>query len=414
MLFGTKPGALMESPPKRNRPPSIVIGITHPQTCLVLPARLRALKAAGFRVVLLCSPGAWLDRIAREEGVEIVPIPIRRKMAPLADMVSLIRLCQVLHRLQPDMTEFSTPKAGLLGCLAARLCNVPVRVYMLRGLRLETLTGLKRRILLAAERLAATCAHYVICNSESLQAEASLLHVAPLEKLRLMGSGSSNGVDIERFSPGPEWMRKVLGIPFGVPVIGFVGRVTRDKGVPELIEAFEAILKQIPDARLLVVGWFDQSEDAVSADLRRKIESHPRIVHTGYVADTAPYYRAMDVMVLPTWREGFPNVILEAAATGIPVVTTVATGSRDAVLPEVTGLLIPAGYPAAITESVLRLLRNPDERFRMGRAARDWVLERFVNRRVLGLTVTFYRNLIKAAEDQPAIAFPTDAAAVAD
>jgi glycosyltransferase involved in cell wall biosynthesis len=415
MQSGTNPGLAGESPRKRNRPPSIVVGVTHPQTCLVLPARLRALKAAGFHVVLLCSPGALLDRIAREEDVETVTIPIRREMAPLADVVSLIRLCRILHRLQPDMAEFSTPKAGLLGCLAARLCNIPVRVYMLRGLRLETLTGLKRRILLAAERMAGSCAHYVVCNSGSLQAKASFLQVAPPAKLRLLGSGSSNGVDIERFSPGPERMRKVLGIPCDAPVVGFVGRITRDKGVPELIEAFEAILREIPDARLLVVGWFDQSEDAVSADLRRKIESHPSIVHTGYVDDTAPYYRAMDVMVLPTWREGFPNVILEAAATGIPVVTTIATGSRDAVLPEVTGLLIPAGYPAAIAESVLRLLGNPDDRVRMGRAARAWVLESFVNGRVLGLTVGFYRNLIEAAaKDHPPVVFSTDAAAAGD
>ena len=415
MQSGTEPTAPVESPGIRNRPPTIVVGITHPQTCLVLPARLRALKAAGFHVVLICSPGALLDRITREGNVETVPIPIRRQMAPLADVVSLVRLCRVLHRLQPDMTEFSTPKAGLLGSLAARLCKVPVRVYMLRGLRLETLTGLKRRILLAAERMASACAHYVVCNSVSLQAQASLLGVAPPAKLRLIGSGSSNGVDIERFSPGPERIRKSLAIPRSVPVVGFVGRITRDKGIPELIEAFDTILKQIPAARLLLVGWFDQSDDAVNADLRRKIESHPRIIHTGYVVDTAPYYRAMDVMVLPTWREGFPNVVLEAAATGIPVVTTISTGSRDAVLPEVTGLLIPAGYPEAIAEAVLRLLRNPDVRFRMGRAARAWVLERFVNGRVLGLTVGFYRNLLKAAnKDQPAPAFSTDAAAVGD
>jgi glycosyltransferase involved in cell wall biosynthesis len=153
----------------------------------------------------------------------------------------------------------------------------------------------------------------------------------------------------------------------------------------------------------------------VSDRLRLKIESHPRIIHPGYVVDTAPYYRGMDVMVLPTWREGFPNVVLEAAATGIPVVTTISTGSRDAVLPEVTGLLIPAGYPEAIAESVLRLLRNPDDRFRMGRAARAWVLERFVNERVLGQTVSFYRNLIEAAgEAPPSNEFSTDVAAVGD
>jgi glycosyltransferase involved in cell wall biosynthesis len=115
---------------------------------------------------------------------------------------------------------------------------------------------------------------------------------------------------------------------------------------------------------------------------------------TGFVDDTAPYYRMMDVMVLPTWREGFPNVILEAAASGIPVVTTLCTGSRDSVVPEVTGLLIPPGYPLAIEESVLQLLRNPERRFRMGRAARAWVLDHYVNGQVLGRTVRFYQSLM--------------------
>jgi glycosyltransferase involved in cell wall biosynthesis len=120
---------------------------------------------------------------------------------------------------------------------------------------------------------------------------------------------------------------------------------------------------------------------------------------TGFVADTSPYYRVMDVMVLPTWREGFPNVVLEAAATGIPVVTTLCTGSRDAVVPEVTGLLIPPGYPVAIREAVLQLLRNPVRRCRMGKAARAWVLQNYVNSRVLGLIVRYYLSLFE--QNQP-------------
>ena len=163
---------------------------------------MRALKAAGFRVVLISSPGPLLERIAAEEGVEALAIPIRRGMDLMADAVSLIRLCRVLHRLQPDLTEFSTPKAGLFGNMAATLCGVPVRVYMLRGLRLETLTGLKRRVLLATERIASACAHHVVCNSESLRAKALALRLAGASKLELIGSGSSNGVDIHRFSPG--------------------------------------------------------------------------------------------------------------------------------------------------------------------------------------------------------------------
>ncbi len=372
----------------------ILVGISSAQTCLVLQGRLRALQDAGFRVTLVSSPGALLTRTAAQEGVESVAIPMRREIAPLADLLSLLRLCWLIWRLKPDMTEFSTPKAGLLGSIAAVLCRVPVRVYFLRGLKLETCTGIKRRILLATEQIASACSHSVLCNSDSLRNRAIALGVAPESKLRLLGNGSSNGVDIERFHPGPGSLRDRLDLPPDAHVVGFVGRLTRDKGVPELIEAFDAILAAKPDTHLLLVGWFDASEDALSSALRSRIENHPRIHYTGYVADTAPYYRMMDVMVLPTWREGFPNVVLEAAATGIPVVTTLATGSRDAVVPEVTGLLIPPGYPVAIRESVLQLLHNPQRRCRMGQAARAWVLDHYVNEHVLGLTAQYYKSLL--------------------
>jgi glycosyltransferase involved in cell wall biosynthesis len=374
--------------------PHIIIGITNPQTCLVLGGRLRTLREAGFRVTLVSSSGELLTRTAALEGVESVEIPMRREIAPIADFVSLVRLWRLLYRLKPEMTEFSTPKAGLLGAIAGMLCGVPARVYFLRGLKLETCTGVKRRILLVAERLAAACSHVVLCNSDSLRNQALALGVGSESKLRLLGSGSSNGVDVERFHPGPGVLRRRLGLPPDAPVVGFVGRLTRDKGLPELIEAFDTILAAKPDAHLLLVGWFDTAEDALGDDLRSRIKKHPRIHLTGFVDDTAPYYQVMDVMVLPTWREGFPNVVLEAAATGIPVVTTLATGSRDAVVPEVTGLLIPPGYPVAISEAVIQLLRNPELRCRMGKAARAWVLDHYVNGRVLARTVRYYQSLL--------------------
>jgi glycosyltransferase involved in cell wall biosynthesis len=230
----------------------------------------------------------------------------------------------------------------------------------------------------------------------SLRAEALARGVAPANKLHLLGDGSSNGIDVERFSPGLSNVRERLGIASDVPVVGFVGRLTCDKGVPELVKAFDVILRVLPNAQLLLVGWFDAADDALSEELRARIEGHKQIHLTGFVKDTAPYYRAMDVMVLPTWREGFPNVVLEAAATGIPVVTTFSTGSRDSVVPEVTGLLIPPGYPGAISEAVLRLLRNADRRRRMGIAAQAWVIERFSDERVLRLTNEYYKGLLES------------------
>lgn len=385
--------------------PRILVGVTHAQTCLVLGARVRALRNAGFRVLLVSSPGPLLDLTARHEGVERIAIPMQRSIAPIADLVALFRLWRLIGRCRPDLVEFSTPKAGLLGTLAAWLRRVPCRVYMLRGLKLETTSGIKRRILLAAERMAARCAHVVVCNSESLRAESLALRIAPARKLRLLGEGSSNGVDIDRFSPGPSSLRAQLGIPRNAAVIGFSGRLTRDKGLPELLEAFDLILCAEPAARLLLVGWFDVAEDALDAEMRARILAHPNIHCTGFVGDTAPWYRAMDMLVLPTWREGFPNVVLEAAASGIPVVTTESTGARDSVVAEVTGLLIPPGYPYAIYEAVIKLIRDSPRRLRMGQAARRWILEHYKESRVVGLTVEYYRSLL----DDPAVATPLNA-----
>ncbi|HEY2861180.1 MAG TPA: glycosyltransferase family 4 protein [Terracidiphilus sp.] len=375
-----------------------VVGITHSQTCLVLRGRLRALREAGFRVVLICSPGPLADQLAADEKAERLTVLMQRSIAPLTDLAALFRLCRVLRQLRPVLTEFSTPKAGLLGNLAAFLCRVPTRIYMLRGLRLETARGLKRMVLKATERIAAGCAHVVLCNSESLREQARELGVAREAKLRIVGHGSSNGVDTQHYSPGPDCVRTRLGIARDAPVIGFVGRLTRDKGIPELIEAFEKLLERTPAARLLLVGWFDRSEDALSPELRGHIDAHPAIVRTGLVEDAAPYYRAMNMLVLPTWREGFPNAALEAAASAIPVITTLTTGARDAVIPGVTGLLIPPGDPLATLASMQQLLGSAAQRLTMGLAGRRWVVGQFAKRQVLGQTVAFYRDLLGGAE----------------
>ena len=378
--------------------PRLVIGVTTDQTCLVLRGRLRALRLAGFDVTLISAPGNTLTAFAEGEGVAAWPLPMRRGIAPFADALSFLKLCWVLLRLRPAVTDFSTPKAGLLGNLAAWISGVPNRIYTLRGLKLEGEQGVKQKLLLWSERVAARCAHQVLCNSISLKMKAKTLEIAPENKLRLLGDGSTGGVDTERFSPGTSGVRRELGMNDGGPVLGFVGRLTKDKGIPELLAAFEEILRTEPRCWLLLVGWFDKSEDALEARWRLHIASHPRIRHTGFVGNTTPYYRAMDVFVLPTHREGFPNVALEAAACGLAVITTESTGSRDAVVPEVTGLLISPGIPGAISEAALTLIEDSQKRRRFGEAGRAWVLEKYSKERVLGLAVEFYLGLLGSTD----------------
>jgi glycosyltransferase involved in cell wall biosynthesis len=219
--------------------------------------------------------------------------------------------------------------------------------------------------------------------------------IAPAEKLVVLGHGSTNGVDTERFCPGGSDVRERLGIPADAPVVGFVGRLTRHKGIPELMEAFQEALKREPKSWLLLVGWFDRSEDFLDEKLRTVIESHPQVRVTGIVDDPAPYYRAMDIFVLPTHREGFPNAALEAAACRLPVITTDVTGARDAVVNGETGCLIPARCPEAITDSVLTLIRDKESRLRLGAGGRRWAVERYKQQKVLRLAVEFYRSLLR-------------------
>ncbi len=396
--------------PEESRP-HIVVGITSPQTCLVLGGRLLALRDAGFQVTLVASPGEMLDRIGKSEGVETAAIPMARRMALVPDFVSLVRLWFLLIRLRPDVVEFSTPKAGLLGMLAAVLARVPRRIYILRGLKLESSSGLKRRILLGAERLAAACAQGVVCVSPSLRGKALALGLARADKLQVLGSGSSKGVGVRHFQPGRSDVRRRFGLPEDAAVIGFVGRLTNDKGIPALIEAFERVLQTMPQSHLLLVGWFDLSDDKLDSRVRDRITRHPRIVCTGFVDDVAPYYRAMDLLILPTQREGFPNVVLEASATGIPVITTLSTGASDSVVNGDTCLLVP-GDPRSISAATLGLLLDPAQRRRMGEAGRARAREQFLDQHIYSLTTAFYKDMLRTGVNQnPRAEIPMDLAA---
>lgn len=383
------------------RGPRVLHVATAALSLKLMHGQLAFLREAGFEVTVMTSPGGELGAAGRSEGIETFAVPMAREISLLRDLQSLVRLYRVVRRLRPSITNVGTPKAGLLAGIAAWLARVPCRFYTLRGLRCETTRGLKRRILLLSERIACLCAHRVICVSESLRQRAVDLGIVQAHHALVLGSGSSNGVDASRFLLTPQLrnrvaeLRQELKIPPEAQVVGFVGRLTRDKGVAELVKAFSRLCETSAAVWLLLVGDFEDA-DPLPSDVRREIETHSKIIRTGFAPEVTAYYHLMDVLALPTYREGFPNAILEAHAAGKPVVATRATGVVDAVVDGVTGVLVPAGDAETLAKSLESLLRNKDLATSMGSAGLERVRREFQQERIWGALAREYSHLLSA------------------
>ena len=357
------------------------------------------LVSNGWDVDVVTSPGPELNEI-QEEGAKVFAIAMAREISPLRDLVSLWKLWRLLRQIRPDLVVAGTPKGGLLGTLAARLALVPHVMYVVHGLRLETTTGWKRKLLWLTEWISCRAAQEVRCVSASLKTQMVNLGLSSQERLFVIGSGSVNGIDCDRWPDNAEEVvssqrtRERLKLPVDATVIGFVGRMTHDKGIHDLFEAFESLVKVHPNAHLLLIGDFEEG-DPLPASLRARIEAHPAVIRTGFVRDVDEYYLAMDILALPTYREGFGNVCMEAQAASIPVVTTNATGAVDAILDGITGFIVPVGDVDALRDALGKLINDLELRIRMGRAGRAWVKENFRSEDVWSKTLLHYHATLQ-------------------
>jgi lipopolysaccharide/colanic/teichoic acid biosynthesis glycosyltransferase len=348
----------------------------------LLRGQLAWLRQRGHQVALVTSPGDVFNATLEREAVNGHAVEMEREIHFRKDWESLKQLIRVFQQEKPDVINVSTPKAGLLGGIAGVMLSVPVRVYTLRGLRMETARGPKRMVLWLAEWIACACAHKVVCVSSSLRDRALELRLVSAKKAVVLGGGSSNGVLAERFEPSAERsanaksLRGELSIPNDAFVYGFVGRFTRDKGILELVDAFQSVSAVHANAWLLLIGDFEMG-DPIPDHARQQIEQNSRIARTGFVQDTSPYYHVLNVLVLPSHREGFPNVPLEAASAAKAVITTNATGARDAVIDGVTGLIVPVGDANALADAMTQLLLQREQTLSFGLAGRERVLQNF-------------------------------------
>jgi glycosyltransferase involved in cell wall biosynthesis len=337
-------------------------------------------------------PGKW------DDGVTVEHLPFVREPSPIADLRALWATIRLIRRLKPAIVNASTPKAGLLGMLAAWLCRVPVRVYVVRGFRFETATGWRRRLFRSLEWVAIRCANHVVFNSRSLLGVGEREGLITPGRGEVIGGGSGNGVNVSRFAddvlPTRGEARERFGLPAEATVVGFVGRFTRDKGIADLTQVFTSTLRQRPDVWLLLVGEFEDG-DPVPADVRATIEHDERIVTVPWLDHPGVAYRAMDLLVFPSYREGLPNVPLEAQLCGVPVVGYAATGTVDAVAPG--SALVTVGDVDALSGEIVAQVDAGIGRSSSERQEATWVVENFERARLWSGLVDRYRAWVLAS-----------------
>lgn len=330
-----------------------------------------------------------------DPGVDVFEVGFEREVRPLADLSSLVRCLRLIRSVRPTVVNVSTPKAALVGMIAAWVLRVPNRVYVVRGLRYETMTGFRRSIFRRIERFVARRAHAVVFNSRSLRTLAEADGLVPPGTGIVLAGGSGNGISTERFQQQigrHDWLDSV-GLARAGKTIGFLGRLTRDKGIEELVGAFVEVAAQEPTARLLLIGAFEDG-DVLDDRTVSVIRDHERIHHLGWIDDVDAAYGALDVLAFPSHREGLPNVVLEAQLCGVPVVGFRATGTVDAVDAPRTAMLVDVGDTSALAAALLRVLADDELRGAMGRAGREWVRSNFGQRQVWNALDDVYESLV--------------------
>jgi glycosyltransferase involved in cell wall biosynthesis len=355
-----------------------------------LRGQIGYMKEKGFEVIAVSSPGDALDRVAARERIEVVAIPMERGVSVRSDLRALVALFRLFRRIEPAIVHASTGKAGPLGIVAAFLAGVPVKVYGLRGLMVDRRAGFAQLKVKILEWVTCLCADRVLAVSRSIADYMIREGLCPAGKIEVPADGSSNGVDaINRFNPGKinparaGSFRTKYGIPPNGLLIGFVGRLVAGKGIAELAQAWAEISKEHENVSLFVAGS-PESQDPVPESVLHALRQDKRVIMADSVSNEEMplFYSNVDLVVLPTYSEGLPNVLLEAGAMEVPVVATNVTGCLDAVLDGVTGILVPPRDAESLARAIERYLEDSELRALHGRAARARVMERFPPERI--------------------------------
>jgi len=335
-----------------------------------------------FEVVGVASTGEELQEVESVEGIRTVALDMSREITPVKDLVSLVQMVRLILRERPEIVHTHTPKAGIVGMLAAFICRVPHRLHTVAGLPVMEAVGKKKKILLLVEKITYFCATKVYPNSYGLQEYILKENLCPPTKLKVIGYGSSNGIDTEHFSRVEEIVQSSKGLEdeYGLKakfVFCFVGRVVKDKGIDELMSAFDKLSYEFDNVTLFIVGKMESELDPVSFKAEKILENNKSIMHVGFQSDIRPYLAASDCFVLPTYREGFPNVVLQAASMELPSIVTDINGCNEIIHDGINGLVVEPKKSDVLYDAMRKFMVDENLKVLLSTNVRDEIVEKY-------------------------------------
>jgi glycosyltransferase involved in cell wall biosynthesis len=355
-----------------------------PITLLVLLRSQLKFMSQHYDVLAVSSKGPTLDEVGERAGVRTVGIDMTRKITPFKDLIALWRLYILLKKEKPAMVHTHTPKAGILGMIAARLAGVPLRLHTVAGMPLLERTGVTRKVLEVVEKLTYKCATHVYPNSGLMKQIIIKNKYCRPEKLKVIGNGSSNGIDTSFFDPEQiaqpgtrTKLRASLNIEPEDILYCFVGRIVADKGIHELIEAFKQLALENSNVKLLLLGPFERHLDPLNKVAEDTIIENSSIIWVDFQRDVRPYLSMSDIFVFPSYREGFPNVVMQAGAMGLPSIVSDINGCNEIIENGINGLIVPVKDKAALKNAMEELLLNTDLRKKMADCSRRIIVEKY-------------------------------------
>ena len=364
----------------------------------LLKGQHRFMSENGYDVVGVSSEGKALHDVHENEGVRVVALEMTRTISLFKDLKALWGFYRLCIKEKPLMVHSHTPKAGIVGMLGAKLAGVPIRLHTVAGLPLMEAIGLKRKVLDIVEKLTYSCANMVYPNSKGLYDFILNNRFTNKEKLKVIANGSSNGIDTSFFDPQQisleqqSQLKEDLNISVSDFVFVFVGRLVKDKGINELVSAFSNLKGH--NAKLLLVGTFEEELDPLLPETLNDIESNNNILSVGWQSDVRPYLAIANALVFPSYREGFPNVVMQAGAMGLPSIVTDINGCNEIIEEGVNGIIIPPKDVVALKSAMTEMLENKDLYQHLKSNAREMIVSRYEQKMVWEALLDEYMKLI--------------------